>query len=160
MSIEIDVLNGDASWPRAEPLMKAVWTAHVVEKLSWGHVKWAHADLRVLIDAPEDAAQPGLACHVGIFFRDAMWDGRKVQIGGIGGVSTREDCSGRLASLPGRGLCRTAAGTGSFRGDGAVRVRFYPQAARRRHRPMRPAVVTPASAAGGLRGVGQIICHP
>ena len=32
MSIEIDVLNGDASWPRAEPLMKAVWPAHVVEK--------------------------------------------------------------------------------------------------------------------------------
>lgn len=66
MSIEIDVLNGDASWPRAEPLMQAVWPAEVVEKLSWGHVKWAHADLRVLIDAPEDAAQPGLACHVGM----------------------------------------------------------------------------------------------
>jgi len=95
MSIEIDVLNGDASWPRAEPLMKAVWTAHVVEKLSWGHVKCAHADLRVLIDAPEDAAEPGLACHVGIFFRDATWDGRKVHIGGIGGVSTRADCRGR-----------------------------------------------------------------
>ena len=37
----------------------------------------------------------GLACHVGIFFRDATWDGRKVHIGGIGGVSTREDCRGR-----------------------------------------------------------------
>jgi GNAT superfamily N-acetyltransferase len=95
MSIEIDLLNGDASWPRAEPLMKAVWPVHVVEKLSWGHVKLAHADLRVLIDAPEDAPDPGLACHVGIFFRDAMWDGRKVHIGGIGGVSTREDCRGR-----------------------------------------------------------------
>ena len=98
MSIEIDVLNGDASWPRAEPLMQAVWPAHVVEKLSWGHVKWAHADLRVLIDAPEDAAQPGLACHIGIFFRDAIWDGRKVHIGGIGGVSTRADC--RDAAMP------------------------------------------------------------
>ena len=199
MSIEIDVLNGDASWPRAEPLMQAVWPADVVEKLSWGHVKWAHADLRVLIDAPEDGPKPGLACHVGIFFRDATWDGRKVQIGGIGGVSTRDDCRGRgyatLAlnaairtmrdheairfamlfcephneafyqargwhPLPGRGLCRTAAGTRSFRGDGAVRVRFYPQAARRRHRPMRPAVVTPALRAGGLRSPGRIICHP
>jgi GNAT superfamily N-acetyltransferase len=95
MSIEIDVLNGDASWPRAEPLMQAVWPAHVVEKLSWGHVKWAHADLRVLIDAPEDGPKPGLACHVGIYFRDATWDGRKVHIGGIGGVSTRPDCQGR-----------------------------------------------------------------
>ncbi len=58
MSIEIDVLNGDASWPRAEPLMNAVWPADVVEKLSWGHIKWAHADLRVLIDAPEDSDAP------------------------------------------------------------------------------------------------------
>ena len=87
--------------PRAEPLMNAVWPADVVEKLSWGHIKWAHADLRVLIDAPEDSDAPeeqpkgGLACHVGIYFRDAIWDGRKVHIGGIGGVSTREDCRGR-----------------------------------------------------------------
>ena len=55
MSIEIDVLNGDASWPQAETLMKAVWPAHVVEKLSWGHVKWADDVMRVLIDAPEDS---------------------------------------------------------------------------------------------------------
>ena len=102
MSIEIDVLNGDASWPQAEPLMKAVWPRHVVEKLPWGHVKWAHADLRVLIDAPEDAPKPGLACHVGIYFRDAIWDGRKVQIGGIGGVSTRD-------GLPGTRLCHAGA---------------------------------------------------
>ena len=58
MSIEIDVLNGDASWPRAEPLMQAVWPREAIEKLSWGHIKWAHADLRVLIDAPEDAVLP------------------------------------------------------------------------------------------------------
>ena len=96
MSIEIDVLNGDASWPRVEPLMNAVWPDHVMEKLSWRHIKWAHADLRVLIDAPEDEAEetvkPGLACHVGIYFRTVMWNGRKVNIGGIGGVATREDC--------------------------------------------------------------------
>ena len=53
MSIEIDVLNGNESWPIAEPLFKAVWPADVVEKLPWGHVKWAHADLRVLIEAPQ-----------------------------------------------------------------------------------------------------------
>ena len=100
MSIEIDVLNGDSSWPRAEPLMKAVWPRQVVEKLYWGHIKWAHADLRVLIDAPEDSPSPGLACHVGVYFRTGTWDGRKVQIGGIGGVTTREDCGGRgYASL-------------------------------------------------------------
>src|SRR2546429_424261 len=111
MSIEIDVLNGDASWPRAEPLMQAVWPAHVVEKLSWGHVKWAHADLRVLIDAPEDAAQPGLACHVGIFFRDATWDGRKVHIGGIGGVSTHPACLGAPGAVRG---CLAGGGQNNF----------------------------------------------
>jgi GNAT superfamily N-acetyltransferase len=95
MSIEIDVLNGDASWPRVEPLMNAVWPRYVVEKQSWGHVEWAHADLRVLIDAPEESAKAGLACHVGIYFRTAIWNGRKVNIGGIGGVATREDCRGK-----------------------------------------------------------------
>jgi len=88
MSIEIDVLNGDASWPLAEPLIAAVWPTHEVEKLSWRHVKWAHADLRVLIETPRD----GLARHVGIYFRDVTWNGRKFHAGGIGGVSTRPDC--------------------------------------------------------------------
>ena len=92
MSIEIDVLNGNASWPVVEPLMSEVWPHDVVEKLSWGHVKWAHADLRVLIDAPEDCLPNGLACHVGIYFRSVTWNGRKLDIGGIGGVATRPDC--------------------------------------------------------------------
>ena len=97
MSIEIDVLNGDASWPRVEPLMNAVWPRYVVEKLPWGHVEWAHADLRVLIDAPDGN---GLACHVGIYFRTITWNGQKVHAGGIGGVSTRNDCRRRgYASL-------------------------------------------------------------
>jgi predicted acetyltransferase len=91
MSIEIDVLNGDASWPRAEPLFNAVWPLHVLEKKPWRHIQWAHADLRVLIEAPTG----GLACHVGIYFRTVTWNGRKVHISGIGGVSTREDCRRR-----------------------------------------------------------------
>jgi aminoglycoside 2'-N-acetyltransferase I len=88
MSIEIDVLNGDASWPAVKPLFEAVWPRDAVEKLPWGHVKWAHADLRVLI---EDASG-GLACHVGIYFRTITWNDRKVNIAGIGGVATRPDC--------------------------------------------------------------------
>jgi aminoglycoside 2'-N-acetyltransferase I len=91
MSIEIDVLNGDESWPTAEPLLKAVWPPDVVEKLPWGHIQWAHADLRVLIAAPSG----GLACHVGIYFRTVIWNGRKFPVGGIGGVSTRADCRGQ-----------------------------------------------------------------
>ena len=101
MSIEIDILNGDASWPKVQPLIDAVYPPHVVEKLPWGHIKWAHADLRVLIEAPDDSSEGGpspqgdLACHVGITFRTVIWNGRKVQIGGIGGVATREDCRRR-----------------------------------------------------------------
>ena len=91
MSIEIDILNGNASWKTVEPLMNAVWPRDAVEKLAWRDVKWAHADLRVLIDAPDES---GLACHVGLFFRTVTWDGRKVDIGGIGGVATRPDCRG------------------------------------------------------------------
>jgi aminoglycoside 2'-N-acetyltransferase I len=93
MSIEIEVLNGDASWRTAKPLFDAVWPAEMVKKSPWGHIEWAHADLRVLIDAPSGSGVPsGLACHVGIYFRNVTWNGRKFDIGGIGGVSTREDC--------------------------------------------------------------------
>jgi aminoglycoside 2'-N-acetyltransferase I len=91
MSIEIEVLNGDESWPLAKPLFEAVWPTDVVQKLPWGHVRWANADLRVMIETPSD----GLACHVGVYFRNVTWNGRKLHIGGVGGVSTRADCRRR-----------------------------------------------------------------
>jgi aminoglycoside 2'-N-acetyltransferase I len=91
MSIEIEVLNGEASWPVAKPLFEAVWPPDVVQKLPWGHLRWAHADLRVMIETPSD----GLACHVGVYFRNITWNGRKLHIGGVGGVSTRADCRRR-----------------------------------------------------------------
>jgi aminoglycoside 2'-N-acetyltransferase I len=104
MSIEIDVLNGDESWPIAEPLFRAVWPPDAAGKLPWGHIQWAHADLRVLIEAPSD----GLACHVGIYFRTVIWNGRKFHIGGIGGVSTRADCRGQgFASIALNAAIRT-----------------------------------------------------
>ena len=97
MSIEIDILNGDASWRRAEPLLRAVWSPDIMEKKQWADIKWAHADLRVLLDASDDS---GLACHVGIYFRTITWNGHKVHVAGIGGVATREDCRRRgYASL-------------------------------------------------------------
>ena len=95
MSIEIDILNGNESWPLAKPLFDAVWPRDVLEKLPWGHIKWANADLRALIEAPHEQPEGGLACHVGIYFRTVTWNGRKVDIGGIGGVSTRADCRRR-----------------------------------------------------------------
>jgi aminoglycoside 2'-N-acetyltransferase I len=91
MSIEIDILNGDASWPTAKPLYDKVWPAHVLEKLSWGHIQWANAELRVLIEAPSG----GLATHVGLYFRTVTWNGRKYHVGGIGGVMTSPECRRR-----------------------------------------------------------------
>jgi len=54
MSIEIDVLNGNTSWPAAEPLFNIVWSAEIMATLPWRHIKWAHADLRVLKRPPTD----------------------------------------------------------------------------------------------------------
>jgi predicted acetyltransferase len=87
MSIEIDVLNADASWPLVEPLFKAVWPPDVVEKLPWGRLAFAHPEWRVLVRADSE----GVVSHVGIQRREMTWNGRKIRAGGIGGVLTRED---------------------------------------------------------------------
>jgi aminoglycoside 2'-N-acetyltransferase I len=87
MSIEIDILNGDAAWSEVEPLYQAIWPPEVVATSPWGGFAFAHANLRVLLrDEMGD-----VVCHVGIYRRQATWNGRKVSIGGIGGVMTRED---------------------------------------------------------------------
>jgi aminoglycoside 2'-N-acetyltransferase I len=91
VSIEIEIVSGDGGWPRAEKLLDAVWPPAEMAKLSWGHVKWAHADLRVLIETDDGV----LACHAGIYFRTVTWNGQKVHIGGLGGVATRIDCRRR-----------------------------------------------------------------
>jgi aminoglycoside 2'-N-acetyltransferase I len=84
MGIEIDILNGDASWPMAQPLFNAVWPPEVVAKLPWAGKVFAHAELRVLVE--DEAA--GVVCHVGLYRREITWNGRKVRAGGIGGVLT------------------------------------------------------------------------
>jgi aminoglycoside 2'-N-acetyltransferase I len=91
MSIEIEILSGDASWPSAKQLYDLVWPAEVLRQLPWGHLSFAHADLRVLL---ENEAQ-AVVCHVGIFRREAAWNGRKVRIGGIGGVVTHPEARRR-----------------------------------------------------------------
>ena len=91
MSIEIEVLNGDASWPLAKPLFDAVWPPHVVATLPWAEMTFAHAELRVLVQDEAGAA----LCHVGIYRRDITWNGRKVPAAGIGGVATRPNARSR-----------------------------------------------------------------
>lgn len=84
MSIEIDVQNGDATWPKVKDLFGLVWTPEVLART--GNVKWANADLRVMIDHDGE-----IVCHVGLYFRDGLWNGRKARIGGVGGVTTHPD---------------------------------------------------------------------
>jgi aminoglycoside 2'-N-acetyltransferase I len=91
MTIEIEILNGDASWPLAKPLFDAVWPPQVVATLPWAGISFAHAEFRVLV---QDEAGEAL-CHVGIYRRDVTWNGRKVPAAGIGGVLTRENARGR-----------------------------------------------------------------
>jgi len=88
MGMEIELRNGDESWPLAEPIFASVWPPEVLQDLPWGHIRWANADLRVLVEAPES----GVVCHVGLYFRTVTWNGQKVHIGGIGGVATRPEC--------------------------------------------------------------------
>ena len=87
MSIEIDIVNGNESRPRVDELMQAAWPPSEADNPSLRQVKWASADLRVLIEAADGT----LVCHTGIFFRTVTWNGQKVHIGGIGGVATRPD---------------------------------------------------------------------
>lgn len=91
MSIEIEVVSGGESSLRADELLDEVWPPAEMDRLAWGQVRWADADLRILIDTADGT----LACHTGIFFRTATWNGQKVHIGGIGGVATRADCRRR-----------------------------------------------------------------
>jgi GNAT superfamily N-acetyltransferase len=86
MNIEIEIMTGDAAWPRVKPLLDLAWPREDVEKLPWGHLTFAHADLRVIVEADE---QP--VCHVGLYRREGSWKGRKTKIGGIGGVTTHPD---------------------------------------------------------------------
>jgi len=91
MSIEIEIVNGDQSAARVKTLFAQSSTAEEGDDAPWRRVKWADPDLRVLIDAPDGE----LACHTGIFFRTATWNGQKVHIGGIGQVATRPECRRR-----------------------------------------------------------------
>jgi len=85
--MRLEIAPGDTSWGLAAPLFQAVWPPEFVATSPWAEVVWAHAERRVLVRNERDE----IVCHVGIYSRDAVWDGRAVRIGGIGGVITRQD---------------------------------------------------------------------
>ena len=78
MTIEIEIVTGEPAWPLVKPLFDMVQPS--------GLVDLARPDLRVIVEADE---QP--VCHVGLHRRDGIWRGRKIRIGGIGGVVTHPD---------------------------------------------------------------------
>jgi predicted acetyltransferase len=111
MSIEIEVLNGDASWAQARPLFQAIWPPDVVAQLPWAGITFANAELRVLV---QDEAGD-VVSHVGLYRRVITWNGQKMHAGGIGGVLTRAD-------LRNRGLATIAlnAAIQTFRAEDSV----------------------------------------
>ncbi len=116
MSIDIEILSGDASWPTAEPLLTAVWPPEVMATLSWRDIVFAHADFRVLLEAQDEEYESlGVVCHVGILRRRATLNGRPVHIGGISGVATREDHRRRgLATIALNAALQTLKDEGSI----------------------------------------------
>jgi GNAT superfamily N-acetyltransferase len=86
MSIEIEIVTGAPAWPRVKPLFDLVWPPETIAQRAWANVEFAHADLRVIVEADE---QP--VCHVGLYRRTGIWRERPIRIGGIGGVLTHPD---------------------------------------------------------------------
>jgi len=86
MSIEIEIVSGNPSRLRVEPLLDLVWPEDKIAQMPWADTEFAHPDLRVIV---EDDEQP--VCHVGIYRREGMWRERKIRIGGIGSVATHPD---------------------------------------------------------------------
>lgn len=87
--MQVDISSGDPSWEAAEKLLDIVWPDHLMETAAWRDVVWAHADRRVMVR--EDAPPHDLVCHAGLYTRNALWNGKDVTIGGIGGVATHPD---------------------------------------------------------------------
>lgn len=85
--IDISLESGDQAWPRVEFLVREAWPEAARTTRPWGHIVFAAADLRVLVEREDH----GLIGHVGIYRRRASLNGRPVHIGGIGGVVTQAD---------------------------------------------------------------------
>jgi len=90
----IEIKAGNVAWQQAASLLNSVWPPAVVAKLSSRDIGWANPAYRLLAFDRDNE----IICHVGIVLRDAIWDGRRVKIGGIGGVATREDTRRRGAA--------------------------------------------------------------
>lgn len=121
----IEIVDGDAGWALAEPLLEAVWPPDVVATLPWKDVVWANPQRRVF--SFDGAGE--LIGHIGLYRRDATWDGRAVTMGGVGGVATRKD--GRH-----RGVASTAMRRAAGELEHAFGVDFAVLFCEPRHAPL------------------------
>jgi predicted acetyltransferase len=78
----IEIKAGNVARQRAASLLTAAFTPG-----AWRGVVWATPDQSLLAFNRNKE----VICHVGIVLRGAAWNGRAVKIGGISGVTTRED---------------------------------------------------------------------
>lgn len=93
--MRISIEPGAVAWADAGPLLSLIWPSDANPRAPWFHIETEFPTRRVMIR--DEAGE--LVCHVGMQERDALWNGDKVRIGGIGGVATRENARGRgLAS--------------------------------------------------------------
>lgn len=117
MSIEIDIATGDSGLARRKAAAVGSLAAGGRESAAVG----THC-LRPSRPSGHDRARWGCDLrHVGIYRRTGTWNGRKVTIGGIGGVATREDCRGRgYATLAVNAAIHTLTGRARHRLRDAV----------------------------------------
>jgi GNAT superfamily N-acetyltransferase len=74
----------DAERADLTALSQAVFPPEVLAALPGRHLEWAAPEGRVFVRT----GGAGLVCVAGVVFRTALYDGRPVLIGGIGGVMT------------------------------------------------------------------------
>jgi aminoglycoside 2'-N-acetyltransferase I len=82
----IEIKAGNAARQEAASLLTAAFPPGAA--VPWRDFVWATPD-RGLLAFNRDKE---VICHVGIVLRGAAWNDRAVKIGGLGGVTTRQDC--------------------------------------------------------------------
>jgi aminoglycoside 2'-N-acetyltransferase I len=82
----IEIRAGNVAAQQAASLLTAAFPPG-----AWRNVVWTKLDQRLLAFNRDKE----VICHLGIVLRDATWNGRAVKIGGLSGLTTRQDCRRR-----------------------------------------------------------------
>ena len=86
--MRISTEPADTAWAETEPLLLSVWPPDLDPPPPWAHIVITqYPTSRVMVRSESGE----LLCHVGLQIRTALWEGRSVRIGGIGGVATHAE---------------------------------------------------------------------